>query len=458
MDPIEPISRHIVLPLLRWKNRNKDLKYLGESERAQFLPARELHNLQLARLRRLLIRAAEASPFYARRFAQAGFHPTGLAAVGDLAQLPLLTKAEIQQHRIELLATNLAPEEAAENQTGGSTGAPLRFAVGRESQYRRIANTIRHDRWAGLEPWHRAAAIWGHQRDLNPPRTRMDRIRDAFYCRRVILDTSHLTGEKLAHFIKRLRQSQPAVYIAYANAVYLLARYIEERGLRDYHRPRSIITSAELLSEDQREVIERIFGCPVFNRYGSREFSVIASECSVHAGLHIAADTLIVEIVRGGRSCGPGELGEVVITDLHNDAFPFIRYKIGDLGTLCAGTCACGRSFPRLEIAGGRVTDFVVTPEGAVVSGAALTIYFIARVPGITQAQLVQSARDFIRLRLATDQNFGEHSREMIAAAVTRFFGPRMRYEIEPVAEIPPEPSGKYRFSISELDPLEHLV
>ena len=458
MDPIQPISRHFIVPLLRWKNRRKDLKYLDEAERAQHLPAGDLADLQLVRLRQLLIHAAQASPFYARRFAEIRFDPAALRTVADLRKLPLLTKADIQQNRTALMATTLAPDEILENQTGGSTGAPLRFAVSRESQYRRIANTIRHNRWAGLEPYHRAAAIWGHQRDLNPARTVTDRIRDAFYCRRVTLDTSHLTRPRLATFVERLNRTHPTTYVAYANAVYLLARYIEKRGLRDYHRPRSIITSAELLGDDQRQVIERVFGCPVFNRYGSREFSVTASECSAHAGLHIAADTLIVEIVRGGRPCQPGELGQIVVTDLHNYAMPFIRYQIGDLGLLRADACPCGRTFPRMEISGGRVTDFVVTPEGAVVSGAALTIYFIARVPGITQAQLVQQQRDMILLRLATNDAFGEASRKMIAESVTRFFGPRMHYEIEPVTEIAPEASGKYRFSISALDPLEYLT
>ena len=458
MDPIQPISRYLIAPLLRWKNHSTDLKYLEETERAQYLPPADLAAWQRDRLRELLRHAAAHCPFYAERFAKAGFDPASVTSPADLEKVPLLTKADIQQHRDTLMATNFGQEDRIPNQTGGSTGSPLRFVLNRESVYRRVANTIRHDRWAGLEPYHKGAAIWGHQRDLNAPRTVMDKLREMFFSRRVVFDTSSMSDETVAGFVERLNREKPSTYVAYANAMYLIARYVRQRNLAGYHRPKSIITSAEMLTDHQRRLIEEVFGCPVYNRYGSREFSVIASECSAHDGMHIAADTVLVEVVRGTRTCGTNEEGQLVITDLHNYAMPFIRYLIGDVGVLLDSHCPCGRTLPLMDIVGGRVTDFVVTPEGTVVSGAAMTIYFIARVPGVTQAQLVQKRQDFILLRLATDQSYGDVSKRMIAESVERFFGPRMRYDIEPVESIPLESSGKYRFSISEIDPLPYLT
>ena len=457
MDWLLPIARYLAFPLLRWRNRRRDLKYLSEAERLQTMPAAELAARQTGQLQRLLTHAAQACPFYAERFATAGFDPTALRSPADLHGLPLLTKADIQTHGAKLLAQDVAPADRIANHTGGSTGAPLHFHLNRDSLYWRIAKTIRHDRWAGLQPYDRAALLWGHQRDLNPARTRVDRVRDALYQRRVVLDTSRISEASLAAFVERLRATRPTTYVAYAGAVFLLARYLRDRGIRDHHRPRSIITSAELLTADQRALIEEVFACPVFDRYGSREFSLIASECEAHAGLHIAADTLLVEVLRGGEPCRAGETGEVVITDLTNFAQPFIRYRIGDMGRLIDGPCSCGRTLPRMEISGGRVTDFLVRPDGEIVSGAAMTIYFIARVPGVRQAQVVQEARDHLRLRLATDAAFDADSRRQLTEAVARFFGPKMHFSIEPVAEIPPEPSGKYRFSISKLDPLDGL-
>ncbi len=457
MDWIQPLARYVVIPLMGIRNRHTDMKFVREAERTQWLPPEQLQQLQLTRLKALLSHAATNCPFYARRFAEAGFDPAAVQSLRDIERLPVLTKSDIQQHRDELTAAGLPTSERVPNQTGGSTGSPLRFFMSPDSVYRRIANTIRHDRWAGLEPYHKGAAIWGHRRDLNAPRSTMDNLRDRFFSRRVILDTSEITEEKLARFVERLNKEKPSTYVAYANAIYLIARFIKEREITGYHRPKSIITSAEVLTDDQRRLLEDVFACPVFNRYGSREFSVIASECEAHSGLHIAADTLLVEIIRNDRACRPGELGQIVITDLHNYALPFIRYRIEDMGMLLETRCSCGRTLPMMEIVGGRVTDFLVTPEGAVVSGAAMTIYFIARVPGIVQAQLVQKKKDFLMLRLAVDQSFGEDSKRMIAESVNRFFGPLMKYEIEQVDSIPVEASGKYRFSISEIDPVAHL-
>ncbi|MBD3401577.1 AMP-binding protein [candidate division GN15 bacterium] len=457
MDLIRPISRYLIIPLMRLKNRSTDYKYLDEAERAQYMPPEAITALQLKRLKAMLSHARANCPYYARKFAEAGFDPEQVTTLEDIRRVPILTKADIQQNRDDMLATNIPREELVANQTGGSTGAPLRFFMSEDSVYRRIANTIRHDRWAGLEPYDKGAAIWGHRRDLNTPRSFMDKLRETFFSRRVILDTSHITDAKLAEFVERLNREKPSTYVAYANAVYLIARYIHQAGLTDYHRPKSVVTSAEVLTDEQREVIEEVFGCPVFNRYGCREFSVIASECEAHSGLHIAADTLYVEIVRDNQPCQPGELGQIVVTDLHNVGMPFIRYRIEDMGMLLDQTCSCGRTLPMMDIVGGRVTDFLVTPEGSVVSGAAMTIYFIARVPGITQAQLVQTAVDRLTLRLAVDEAFGQESKQMIEDSVRQFFGPDMHYEIEQVDSIPVEASGKYRFSISEIDPVAHL-
>lgn len=458
MDLLRPISRYLMVPLFAYRNRQADFKYVRETEEAQYRSPAELAGQQFEDLQRVLLHAREQCPFYATRFAEAGFDPARMTSVAELQKLPLLSKADIQQHRDDMIARNFPKESLVKNQTGGSTGSPLRFFHDRECIYRRQASTIRHDRWAGMELWDKSASLWGHRADFLPPSSFLSKVREATVSRRVMLDTSHITAQKLAQFVETLRQEKPTTYIAYANSLYLLARYIRERGLTDYHRPKSVITSAELLADDQRTLIESVFDCRVFNRYGCRETSVIASECEEHRGMHLCSDRLYVEFVNAGGVCGPDQLGEIVITDLRNYGMPFIRYRIRDMGSASADTCTCGRNLPLMNMVGGRVTDFLVTPAGDVVSGAAMTIYFVAHVPGVAQAQLVQKERDRLLVRLVKDASFGDESHAKIREAVKKFFGPRMTYEVELVPEIPSEASGKYRFSISEIDPLEYLL
>jgi phenylacetate-CoA ligase len=168
--------------------------------------------------------------------------------------------------------------------------------------------------------------------------------------------------------------------------------------------------------------------------------------------MHISAETLLVEFQPAS-----GNASRIIITDLLNFGMPLIRYQIEDMGIEMDGECACGRGLPRMNISGGRVTDFLITPDNRVISGAAMTIYFIATVPGIAQAQIVQERKDFINLRLVKGREFSDHTLELLEQKVREFFGKAMQFEIDYVEEIPKTASGKYRFSICKLDPMEYL-
>src|SRR5207244_3598177 len=112
----------------------------------------------------------------------------------------------------------------------------------------------------------------------------------------------------LAEFHRFLANWRPRIIQAYARSAVLFARYLREHGLTP-HRPRAIITSAEMLEEHERRLLEDVFGCPVFNRYGCREVSVVASECPAHSGLHIMAEGLYVEIETARGPAAAGEMG-----------------------------------------------------------------------------------------------------------------------------------------------------
>lgn len=160
------------------------------------------------------------------------------------------------------------------------------------------------------------------------------------------------------------------------------------------------MTSAEVLEPADRQLIEEVFGCPVFNRYGCREVGVIASECPAHQGLHIAAEGLLVEIVQGNDPVRPGESGAILVTDLLNLGMPLIRYRIGDMGTWEEGQCPCGRGLPRLREVSGRVTDFLVGADGRLVSGVYLATYVVARRTSLGQVQILQEEPGRVRYRI----------------------------------------------------------
>ncbi|MGB5139493.1 MAG: phenylacetate--CoA ligase family protein, partial [Candidatus Zixiibacteriota bacterium] len=259
----------------------------------------------------------------------------------------------------------------------------------------------------------------------------------------------------LDQFALDYQRFKPDGILAYANSLALVVDFMKAKNI-ELPPPSSIITSAEVLTPENREKIESYFGQKIFDRYGARETSVIASECSAHDGLHIGAEYLHLEFVQENRAVQPGENGDILITILGNYAFPFIRYKIGDVGALMTeSTCRCGVTLPKMQMVAGRTTDFLLAPDGRKVSGAALTIYLAAQVPGVRQAQIIQKEHGRLTFNLVTDSRFNDSSRRMIEEKVRHFFGAMMAVEYKFVDGIARESSGKYRFSICELNVAE---
>jgi phenylacetate-CoA ligase len=234
----------------------------------------------------------------------------------------------------------------------------------------------------------------------------------------------------------------------------LFARFLRERGLA-VHRPHSIVTSAEMLEADDRRLLEEVFGCPVFDRYGCREVSVIASECRAHAGLHVNAECLYVEVENpDGSRAAPGETGAILVTDLLNRAMPLIRYRIGDLGALAEGDCPCGRGLPRLAALHGRSTDFLVGSDGRLVSGVFLATYVVAHRPSLGQVQIRQDRTGAVLYRVRPGSDFDATADFAYLGAATRqHLGERAEAEFELVDALPAEPSGKFLFSRSTVTP-----
>jgi phenylacetate-CoA ligase len=352
IDLMQPLAKHVLFPLQHLRLRSAVPRHLAILEESQFFSPEKIADLQMERLKRLLTHAYQNCPFYTRRFNEAGFDPARLQSPDDLRVLPVLTKKEIQGNLEQLKAGNLPPSDLVPDKTGGSTGQPLNFYINQDRIYSRNAAAIRHDRWTGWDIGYKAAYLWGHHGDIGLVNQFKSRLRHLVLDRNLILDTASITTDKLAQFRKDLLRYRPLIYVGYANSVYLYARYLKETGAADYHRPTAIVTSAELLDPEQRRVIEDVFGCKVFDRYGSRETSIIASECDRHTGLHVCAETIFLEVIADGQPARPGQLGKIVITDLMNYGMPFIRYRIEDIGRPSENrTCSCGRGLPLIDMA-----------------------------------------------------------------------------------------------------------
>lgn len=450
------LVKHVLDPLDLFRSGDGVvLRYARDFERSQWLSPDHIEEIRWQRARALVEHAYQSCPFYRRRFAAVGLVPSDLKSLGDLKAIPILEKRDVQSFRDDMVATDWPRHDLIRNQTGGSTGEPISFFLSQERLRSRAAATRRHDAWAGRKPGDKVALLWGALPDA-PPRSWKRWLRNTLIGRSLYLDTANITADKFAAFHVALKRFRPGIIQGYAKSVALFAKYLSSNGLTAYH-PRAIITSAETLTAGDRELVERVFGCPVFNRYGCREFSVVASECERHDGMHVMAEGLYVEVLRGsaaGRQ--DSDVGSVVVTDLLNSAMPMIRYRIGDMAQICEGLCACGRGLPRLGNIEGRITDFLVGDDGRLVSGVFLATYVIAQRPALGQVQLLQDTPHRVVYRVCPPggaQVSHHDDLEFLRAETKRFLGPQMQIDLELVDELAlaTGPSGKFLYCRSSV-------
>lgn len=438
----------ILFPLHERLKGHDTRQVLRSLERTQWLSPEALDRLRVGRLRALLMHAAAHTPYYRQRFAEAGFDPAGITSISDLAALPILTKTEIRANFDDLLAENARNVKLYS--TTGSTGDPLRFYIGRARVTHDVAAKWRATRWWGVDIGDREMALWSSPIELSA-QDRLRRLRDRLLRSRLVPATA-LTPERLDAIVADIRAYRPKMLFGYPSALTLIAQHAERKGiaLNDLGVAVAFCT-AERLYPHQRERIARVFGCRVADGYGGRDAGFLAHECPA-GGLHITAEDMIVETVDSrGRPVPPGKPGEVVVTHLFSHEFPFVRYKNGDVAVLSDRPCPCGRGLPLIREVQGRSNDLLLGLNGQRVHGTAFST-LLRELPGVEQFKIVQEALAFVRLQLVVGPGYDRaRASERMRAAFRHHLGDRVTVEIEEVAAIAPEPTGKYRYVVNKI-------
>ena len=390
-------------------------------------------------------------PYYAELMARSG-RDYQRDPVGYLQQLPLLTKAAIRQQGERLQSDDLARRRWMYNTSGGSTGEPVRFIQDRQYCDHQMAIQMLSFDWAGRAFGQSAVRIWGSERDILQGgmgwkmKTLNTLTNDRYF------NAFRMTSERMRAFLAELNAQPPQLIVAYTQAIYELARFAEKEGIAVTPQ-KSILTSAGTLYPFIREQIERVFGCKVFNRYGSREVGDIACECEAHTGLHVFPWGTYVEIVdEEGNLVPAGVEGNIVVTSLINYAMPLVRYAIGDRGVLAPGRiCACGRQGQILAKVTGRNVDAFKTKEGALIDGEYFThlLYFRSWVQRFKVVKQDLSTIVFKVVKTAADATEPELTE--IVQNTRAVMGADCQVDFQFLADIPPAASGKYRYTISEV-------
>lgn len=436
----------LAFPLHERLKGHTSVQIRRELERTQWLNPQELADLQLRRLNALLNEVRAHVPFYCQIFAEHGIPAQGMRSLDDLQKLPFLTKSVIRGNTEAMKSTRA--RGLARFNTGGSSGEPLIFFIGKERVSHDVAAKWRATRWWNVDIGDPEMVVWGSPIELGK-QDRIKAVRDSLL-RTELLPAFEMSSAKLDGFIAAIRRRRPRMLFGYPSALSYIARHAKDRGVRlDDLGIKVVFVTSERLYDDQRNMISSVFACPVANGYGGRDAGFIAHECP-SGGMHLTAEDVIVELIDAkGRPVAKGQAGEIVVTHLATSDFPFIRYKTGDIAVLDDKVCACGRGLPMLKEIQGRSTDFVIAADGTMMHGLAL-IYVLRDLASLRSFKVIQHSRSHTEVQLLPEVGFDTLvAIERITQQFKLRLGDEVRIEIRIVDEIAQEKSGKYRYIIS---------
>jgi len=431
---------------LFWPGGWTNHKNLQELQRMQWLSSAELEAWKLQKIQHLVQYAYEHVPFYRERYQREDIHPADIKSLKDFQALPFLSKEDIKNNLDKFVSPELR-RTVRPNETGGSTGQPIQFYVDSPFWRWNVALRNRARAWYGVHEGDKMALVWGAPRDM--PSQSWKRQLRANIMRHRVLNAFYMTEPEMQAFAEMLVDWQPTMIKAYPSALCLFAEFIKQRGITGI-RPRLIETTSEKVTQPQRELLEEVFACPVADCYSSREFVTIAYECEL-GKLHVC-ETRHLEIVDNGQVVEPGQLGEVIITSLHQLAMPFIRYRIGDMAIYDANACSCGRGLPVLRDVAGRTHDFLVTADGHFVHGEFFAYTFRVK-PEVVRYQIYQPDRNHLEVRLVCNQGLNDTWLDDVQTEIQSRFGHSTEVSLQIVNQIELTPSGKHRYIISDVKP-----
>jgi phenylacetate-CoA ligase len=423
----------------------KDSNFLKET---QWFSKERLYQLQCDLLRSLISHATLHIPYYKRLFQEHDISVKSIQTPDDLKKIPILTKDDIRNHFSELISTNVDRRSLTLGHTSGTTGTPLEFYWDKKVICMTNAILWRQRDWGGIKFGDPYVLMTGNvivplSRE-KPPFWRHNIIQN-----QLLVSSFHLNEENMGAIARKLNQFRPFFLEAYPSTAYILGRYLIEK--KQEIPLKAVFTSSEPLYPSYREVIEKAFGCHVYDYLGMAERVIFATQCEHRDGHHLNLEYGLCEILdEAGNPAKPGKSGNIVATGLHNYAMPLIRYKTGDGTAFINRGCSCGRQLPLIEDVITKAESIICTPDGRYISPSVLTHPF-KPLHGIRESQIIQEDLHHLHIKLVKINENDEIKVEQLIREIQNRVGNEMEVQVEFVEKIPRTVAGKFRWVVSKI-------
>ena len=404
------------------------VKGIPNFNKSQYWSLEKLEKFQNKRLKKIIVYAYNNIPGYRKKFDLAGIKPSDIQSKNDLHKIPITTREELQDNKCFVNKKRIFETLF----TGGSTGSPLKYYDSKESAIVRMNAHYRGWLWNGYKPGKRLAIISSAQ-GIVTGKNILNLIGDS-------------TEKDLNENAEALINFKPQHIRGYAGSIYVMAKHCLENNLQ-IKDVESINTISENLYDYQREMMEKVFNCKVFDEYCCNDGGASAWECRKHTNLHYVMERAIIE----------KKSGMMIVTDLWNKAMPFIRYQNGDAVTFVDKQCACKRQLPLIKVKG-RNNDMIISKRGIISPtflmhhGIGLTSIDKKKVnfkSGIRSVQYVQKPGYVLEINIVKNSWCSEDEIEKFKRRIFELTH-GMKQIITFVNEIPTTKKGKRSFIINE--------
>lgn len=407
---IEGISWPAVLP----PEAATCLAVMYQLAQTQWWSPEQLRHYQFHQINRLLRHAVKTAAFYRDRLGTLGIDAQTEITPDLFSQIPLLRREDIQNHLKEMTSTSTPSShgKVGVSKSSGSTGRPIQIYATSVSQLFWMAFSLRDHLW--------------HQRDFSKKHAE---IRAGAKTRDIpqwgaAVSTIFPTGpsailnikESIETQIQWVQNTRPAYLLSYPSNLRDMAQRCIEADIR-FPGLEEIRTLGETVPDDLRALCRQAWNVDIKDMYSSMEIGYMALQCPGHDHYHIMSEGIMVEILDdNGRPCQPGEIGRVVVTNLHNCATPMIRYDLLDYAEV-GEPCPCGRGLPVLKRIMGRHRNMMQMPNGT----TRWPSFGMRQWPGrskITQIQIIQEKVDHLLIRLVVKQPIDKAEEQAITEVV----------------------------------------
>ncbi len=369
----------------------------------------------------------------------------------DWNSLPVLTKSDLQIPLEERLSDGFSLKNVYINKTSGSTGNPFYFAKDKFSHALTWAIIENRFNWYELYG-NKQARFYGEPKEFIA--RSKERLKD-FLSNRSKFNVFDLSDSAFEKWILKFSKTKYIYINGYTTVIHAFASYLNTKGivLKDICNTLKVcVVTSEMCFEEDKKTMEKAFGVPIINEYGASELDIIAFQNKMNQWL-LTTESLFIEVLDDNNQSLPdGETGKLVITSLYNKSHPFIRYEIGDVGSITR----LGSRKVILNKLEGRKEDLVYLPSGKVTPG--LTFYYITKSVmtdkgNVKEIKVIQKTIDTFEINYVAEVVLNESELVTIKNALNEYLEPNLNIFFIKSEQLERSKSGKLKQFTSLIKP-----